>query len=130
MSATVPSHHTDRSLILAMSSLLGLSPKCVQLVIYTIIILNYVCLSQLANCRLQFLLDRLGRCLKLFVSTESKSCHEFASQFGLAIFYTRKTPKNYREIRVSRKFLLSEQGCNASHGRSITSDQPNRQEHE
>ena len=47
----------------------------------------------LANCRSQFLLDRLGRCLKLFVSTDSISCHEFASQFGLAIFYKRKTSK-------------------------------------
>ena len=52
-----------------------------------------VCLSQLANCRSQFLLDRLGRCLKLFVSTESTSRHEFASQFGLEFFNTRKTLK-------------------------------------
>ena len=27
----------------------------------------------LSNCRSQFMLDRLGRCLKLFVSTESTS---------------------------------------------------------
>ena len=54
--------------------------------IYTIILL-------LANGRSQFLLDRLGRCLKLFVSTESTSCHEFASQFGLEFFYKRKTLK-------------------------------------
>ena len=47
--------------------------------IYTIILLKSVCLSQLANCRSQFLLDRLGRCLKLFVSTESTFCHEFVS---------------------------------------------------
>ena len=53
----------------------------------------HVCLSQLVNCRSQFLLDRLGRCLKLFVSTESTSCHEFASQFGLDILYMQKTPK-------------------------------------
>ena len=48
-----------------------------------------------ANCRSRFLLDRLrsSRCLKLFVSPESTPYHEFASQFGLAIFYTRKTPK-------------------------------------
>ena len=39
--------------------------------IYTMILLKYVCLSQLANCRSQFLLHRLGRCLELFVSTES-----------------------------------------------------------
>ena len=40
-----------------------------------------------------FLLDRLRRCLKLLVSTESTSCHEFTSQFCIDIFYTRKTPK-------------------------------------
>ena len=51
------------------------------------------CVSVLANSRSQFLLDRLGRCLKLFVSTETISCHEFASQFGLANLYTRKTHK-------------------------------------
>ena len=46
----------------------------------------------LANCRSQFLLDRHRRCLKLFIPTESTSCHEFASQFGLAIFlYARNT---------------------------------------
>ena len=50
----------------------------------------------LANGRSQFLLDRLGRCLKLFVSTGSPSYHEFSSQFGLAILYTRKNPKNDR----------------------------------
>ena len=61
--------------------------------IYTIILLKSVCLSAFANCRSQFLLDLLGRCLKLSVSAESISCHEFAFQFGLAIFYTRKTSK-------------------------------------
>ena len=45
----------------------------------------------LPNCRSLFLLDRLGRCLELFISYNSTSCHE--SQFGLAIFYTRKTSK-------------------------------------
>ena len=63
------------------------------LCIYTIILIKSVCLSQLTNCRSQFLLDRLGRCLKLFVSTESTSCHEFASQFGLEFVYMRKTLK-------------------------------------
>ena len=43
-------------------------------VIYTIILLKSVCLSQLAKCRSQFLLDRLGRCLKLFVSTLHFHC--------------------------------------------------------
>ena len=45
------------------------------------------CLSVLANCRSQFLLDRLGRCLKLFVSTDSTSCH------GLDKFLYAKKPK-------------------------------------
>ena len=31
--------------------------------IYTIILLKYVCLSVFANCRSQFLLDRLGKCI-------------------------------------------------------------------
>ena len=72
--------------------------------IYTIIllILKYVCLSVLANCRSQFLLDRLGRCLKLFVSTDSTSCHEFASQFGLEFFLSEKHPKLSRILRRTR----------------------------
>ena len=37
--------------------------------------------------------DRLGRCLKLIVSSESISCHEFASQFGLEfVLYAKKNP--------------------------------------
>ena len=91
----------------------------------------------LANCRSQLLLDDIGRCLKLFVSTDGTSSHEFASQFGLAFFYTWKTPKTYREDRPSRKCLLNEpvsdpsnRGGNAGHGRSIASDQPERQQHE
>ena len=48
-------------------------------------------MSLLANCRSQFLLDRLWKCLKLFVSTDSTSWHGFASQFGLEMYYTRKT---------------------------------------
>ena len=39
----------------------------------------------------QFLLDRLGRCLKLTVSSEIISCHEIASQFGLHFFIREKT---------------------------------------
>ena len=54
--------------------------------IYTIILLNF---------------------LKLFVSTDSTSSHEFASQFDLAIFYKRQTHKSYREDRVPRKCLLN-----------------------
>ena len=59
-------------------------------VIYTIICLKSVCRSTFADCRSQFLLDRLGRCLKLIVSYRGTSSHEFASQFGLEFFYTRK----------------------------------------
>ncbi len=50
----------------------------------------------------QFLLDRLGRCLKLFVSTESTSSHELASQIGLEHFLYAKDNQNYREYRVAR----------------------------
>ena len=64
--------------------------------IYTIIL----CLSVLANCRLQCLLGRIGRCLKLFASTDSTSCCEFASQFGLEIVLYAKNTQNYREYRV------------------------------
>ena len=39
--------------------------------IYTIICLKSVCLATFADCRSQFLLDRLGRCLKLIVSYTS-----------------------------------------------------------
>ena len=45
---------------------------------------------------------------EMFVSTDGPSSHEFASQFGLAIFYMRKTPKTYQENRVQRKCLLNE----------------------
>ena len=81
--------------------------------IYTIICLKSVCRSTFADCRSQFLLDRLGRCLKLIVSYRGTSSHEFASQFGLAFFYTRKTSINYRECRVLRIWLLNEKGRNA-----------------
>ena len=52
-----------------------------------------ISLSTFANCRSQFLLDRLGKCLKLIVSSRGTSCHEFTSQFGLEFFYTRKNRK-------------------------------------
>ena len=38
----------------------------------------------------------------MFVSTESISCHEFASHFGPAIFIYVKNSQNYREYRVAR----------------------------
>ena len=59
-------------------------------VIYTIICLKSVCRSTFADGRSQFLLDRLGRCLKLIVSYRGTSSHEFASQFGLAFFLYAK----------------------------------------
>ena len=83
-------------------------------------------LSVLANSRSQFLLDRLGRCLKLFVSTESISCHEFASQFGLPIFFVReKHPKLPRIPSRPRQCLFewsSDLPLFAGHGRSIASN--------
>ena len=59
---------------------------------------HHVSLSVLTNCRSQCLLDRHRRCLKLFVSTEFISCHEYASQFDLDFFLY---DNNYREYRVS-----------------------------
>ena len=47
-----------------------------------------------ANCRSQFLLDSLGRCLYLSVSSDSTFCHEFTFQSGLAIFLFAKNFKN------------------------------------
>ena len=55
-----------------------LAYTCLHNYNYTIILL-----SMLENGRSQFLLAILGRCLKLFISTESTSCHEFVSHFGL-----------------------------------------------
>ena len=80
----------------------------------------YVCLSVLAHSGLQILLDRLGRCLKRFVSADSISCHKFASQFGLALFDMRKSPKNYREGADSRKVLLNERCLGRIHTGSST----------
>ena len=71
--------------------------------IYTIILLKSVCLSVFANCRSQFLLDRLGKCLYLSVSSDSTSCDEFASQFALAFLYA----KNFHTLsrRLSRPHI-------------------------
>ena len=70
-----------------------------------------VCLSMLASCRSQFLRDRLGRCLKLFVSTDSRAyiLSQVRLSFRPSYFYTRKTPTNYREDRPSCMCLLNEQ---------------------
>ena len=51
--------------------------------IYPIICLKSVFLATFAVGSSQFLIDRLGRCLKLIASTRGTFCHEFASQFGL-----------------------------------------------
>ncbi len=64
----------------------------------------------------QFLLDRLGRCLKLFVSSESTSCHKFASQFGLTIFYTRKTSKTIANTASHTRLLIRMKHRPAIHG--------------
>ena len=56
----------------------------------------------LANCRSQFLLDRLGRCLKLFVSTEST----FASQFGLDFFIREKHQKTIMNTKSLVQLLF------------------------
>ena len=67
-------------------------------------------MSLLSNCRTQFLLDRrLGRCLKLFVSTESTSCQEFVSQFGLALFIREKHPKPQGNRVDSTSVFFNEQ---------------------
>ena len=89
--------------------------------IYTRILLTSACLSMLANYRSQFLLDRLGRCLKLFVSTESISCHDVASQFGLAIFLYAKNTHNYREYRVAHANVYFNEAA-TSHCSPVTVD--------
>ena len=62
----------------------------IQLLALVMKLSSIICrLSMLENCRLQLLLDRLGRCLKLFASIGDPSSHEFASQFGRATFYMR-----------------------------------------
>ena len=83
--------------------------------IYTIILLRSVTVSKLQVA----ILARLSReNLKLFVSTDSTSSHEFASQFGLAIFYMRKnTQKLSRRPSPEQVFVE----C-AGHGLSIGSD--------
>ena len=57
-----------------------------------ILLLISVCLSQLANCRSQLLLDCLERYVKLFISADGPSSHELVSQFSLAILlYAKNT---------------------------------------
>ena len=61
----------------------------------------YVCLSVLANCRSQLLLDRLGRCLNLFVSTDSTSCQKFARLSSAYTFCIRE--KHLKLSRIPRR---------------------------
>ena len=74
---------------------------CVLLNIYTIICLKSVAVRKR---QVAILVDRLGRCLKLTVSSESISCHEFASQFGLEFFFIRE--KKHQTI-VARMLFTS-----------------------
>ena len=94
--------------------------------IFTIILLKSVCLSVLANSRSQFLLDRLGSCLKLFVSTESIFCHGFTSQFSLANFFIREKHPKLSRIPIRPRQCLFEWSSDrplfTGHGRSIASD--------
>ena len=82
-----------------------------SVVIYKLksILLLKICLSMFANCRSQFLLNRLRRCLKLFASTVCPHSHEFASQFGLVsvtIYGILKLSSNAYMIRHA-KFIAS-----------------------
>ena len=71
-------------------------------------------MSAFANCRSQFLLDRLGRCLKLIVSSESISCHECASQFGLEfVLYAKKKPN--LSLILSRPHVVYFNGSPTGH---------------
>ena len=42
----------------------------------------------------------------MFVSTDNTSCHEFATQFGLDFFYTRKTSKTSGKPGRQRQCLF------------------------
>ena len=76
--------------------------------IYTTILLKYVCLSVFANCRSQFLLDRL----------DSTSSHEFTSRFGLATFYMRKTLKTSEKPGRQCQCLFQWQATSYCHQRN------------
>ena len=76
-------------------------------------------MSLFTNGRSQFLLDRLGRYLKLFVSTESTSSHEFASQFGLAILLCKNTQKLAETVSPARVFIWMNQRPAIDHQRPV-----------
>ena len=70
-------------------------------------------------------LDRLGRCIKLFESTDIPSCHELASQFGLAFLCSRKSiakTVSRTSVCCMNKRAPVEKRRNTGHGRSIASD--------
>ena len=71
------------------------------------------------------MLDRLGRCLKLIVSSESISCHEFASQFGLEfVLYAKKNPN--LSLIQSRPHVVYFNGSPTGHClASVESSAPN-----
>ena len=88
----------------------ALSGMCVILSICNIIIqLRSVCRCSFAVYSPQLLLDRLGRYLKLFVLISPIS-HAFASQFVLAHFYRRKSPKRAHKNDV--KLITSDLNSN------------------
>ena len=66
-----------------------------------------VCVSLFANYRSQYLLNRLGRYIKLLISTDIPSSQEFAYQFGLVFFLHAKNPKPspLRQCSVDRHRL-------------------------
>ena len=70
-------------------------------------------MSVLANGSSQFLLDRMGRCFKLFVSTDSTSCYEFASQVGLEMVLYAKKSQNYHEYRVEHATVYLNEAATA-----------------
>ena len=70
------------------AQLMSLPPDIFKVRTSTIILLKSVCLSLFANYSSQFLLDRLGRFLKLFVSTVIPFSHQFASQSALQMFFS------------------------------------------
>ena len=117
------------------SSALATTPARVEMVlyvcneegkIYTIILHKSVCRSSQTADRNSCSIVS-GRCIKLFVSTEGPSSHEFASQFGVAILflYAKNTQKLCRESRIPRKCQWNEiasdpskRGGNAGRSRS------------
>ena len=78
--------------------LLMLSKICI------IILLKSVCLSQLASCRLQCMLDRLGRWLKLYVSTR-KHC---LSRVRVSVRPIKKHVKTIAELSRPTSVQLNE----------------------